>query len=105
MAKKAKEGSPEQKLRALYDLQIIDSKIDGIRTVRGELPLEVEDLEDEIELGEEELEEIEELPPEEFEELPPETQLIEPQKVKQILEEAKTLAPDDFDALIEFLKS
>ena len=48
MAKKAKEGSPEQKLRALYDLQIIDSKIDGIRTVRGELPLEVEDLEDEI---------------------------------------------------------
>ena len=48
MAKKAKEGSPEQKLRALYDLQIIDSKIDNIRTVRGELPLEVEDLEDEI---------------------------------------------------------
>jgi hypothetical protein len=48
MAKKAKEGSPEQKLRALYDLQIIDSKIDGIRTVRGELPLEVEDLEDEV---------------------------------------------------------
>lgn len=48
MAKKAKEGSPEQKLRALYDLQIIDSKIDDIRTVRGELPLEVEDLEDEI---------------------------------------------------------
>jgi len=48
MAKKAKEGSPEQKLRALFDLQIIDSKIDDIRTVRGELPLEVEDLEDEI---------------------------------------------------------
>lgn len=48
MAKKAKEGSPEHKLRALYDLQIIDSKIDDIRTVRGELPLEVEDLEDEI---------------------------------------------------------
>ena len=46
MAKKAKEGSPEQKLRALFDLQIIDSKIDDIRTVRGELPLEVEDLED-----------------------------------------------------------
>lgn len=48
MAKKAKEGSPEAKLRALYDLQIIDSRIDDIRTVRGELPLEVEDLEDEI---------------------------------------------------------
>lgn len=41
--------SPEDKLRALYSLQLIDSYIDKIRTVRGELPLEVEDLEDEIE--------------------------------------------------------
>jgi len=47
MAKK-KESTPEEKLRALFDLQIIDSKIDKIREVRGELPLEVEDLEDEI---------------------------------------------------------
>lgn len=39
----------EDKLRALYDLQLIDSRIDRIRVVRGELPLEVEDLEDEIE--------------------------------------------------------
>ena len=38
----------EDKLRALYDLQLIDSRIDRIRVVRGELPLEVEDLEDEI---------------------------------------------------------
>jgi len=44
----AGELSVEEKLRALYDLQQIDSKIDRIRTVRGELPLEVEDLEDEI---------------------------------------------------------
>lgn len=43
-----KEMSVEEKLRALYDLQLIDSKIDRIRTVRGELPLEVQDLEDEI---------------------------------------------------------
>lgn len=43
-----KEMSVEDKLRALYDLQLIDSKIDKIRTVRGELPLEVQDLEDEI---------------------------------------------------------
>ena len=47
MAKK-KEISVEEKLRALFDLQIIDSRIDEIRNVRGELPLEVEDLENEI---------------------------------------------------------
>lgn len=47
MAKK-KEVSVEEKLRALYDLQLIDSRIDEIRNVRGELPLEVEDLEDEV---------------------------------------------------------
>lgn len=47
MAKK-KEVTVEQKLCALYDLQLIDSRIDEIRNVRGELPLEVEDLEDEV---------------------------------------------------------
>lgn len=47
MAKK-KEVTVEQKLRALYDLQLIDSRIDEIRNMRGELPLEVEDLEDEV---------------------------------------------------------
>lgn len=40
--------STEDKLRALYDLQLVDSRIDEIRNVRGELPREVEDLEDEI---------------------------------------------------------
>ena len=48
MAKKV-EYSVEEKLRAMYDLQLIDSRIDKIRSVRGELPLEVEDLEDEVE--------------------------------------------------------
>ena len=48
MAKK-KEPTVEEKLRALYDLQLIDSRIDKIRDIRGELPLEVRDLEDEIE--------------------------------------------------------
>jgi uncharacterized protein len=43
-----KEMSVEEKLRALYDLQLIDSRIDEIRNVRGELPLEVQDLEDEV---------------------------------------------------------
>jgi hypothetical protein len=46
MAKKT-EITVEEKLRALFDLQLIDSRIDKIRDIRGELPLEVEDLEDE----------------------------------------------------------
>jgi predicted nucleic acid-binding Zn-ribbon protein len=44
----AAEISIEQKLKALYKLQVIDSKIDKLRSVRGELPMEVSDLEDEI---------------------------------------------------------
>tara|TARA_R110002012_G_scaffold321969_1_gene552918 strand:- start:48312 stop:49091 length:780 start_codon:yes stop_codon:yes gene_type:complete len=47
MAKK-KEATVEERLRALYDLQLVDSRIDEIRNVRGELPLEVRDLEDEV---------------------------------------------------------
>ncbi|TSA30407.1 MAG: hypothetical protein D4R67_00515 [Bacteroidetes bacterium] len=42
------EYSNEQKLVALYNLQQIDSQVDKIRIIRGELPLEVQDLEDEI---------------------------------------------------------
>jgi len=49
MAKvKTTETPAEKRLRAMYKLQLIDSKIDKIKTVRGELPLEVEDLEDEV---------------------------------------------------------
>ena len=48
MAKK-KEVTVEERLRALYDLQLIDSRVDEIRNIRGELPLEVRDLEDEVE--------------------------------------------------------
>jgi hypothetical protein len=43
-----KEITVEEKLYALYDLQKAVSKIDEIKTLRGELPLEVQDLEDEI---------------------------------------------------------
>ena len=43
-----KEVSVEEKLRALYNLQQLDSSIDRIRIVQGELPLEVSDLEDEV---------------------------------------------------------
>jgi hypothetical protein len=49
--KKAKSGSDftvEEKLKTLFNLQTIDSEIDRIRTIRGELPLEVQDLEDDI---------------------------------------------------------
>lgn len=46
--KKTTEISAEEKLRALFDLQYIDSKLDSIRNTRGELPMEVEDLENEI---------------------------------------------------------
>ncbi len=42
------EISVEQRLIALYTLQQIDSQIDKIKIIRGELPLEVQDLEDEI---------------------------------------------------------
>ncbi len=46
MAKK--QITTAEKLKALYDLQIIDSKIDRLQVLKGELPLEVEDLEDSI---------------------------------------------------------
>ncbi len=51
MATKSKkaEMSVEEKLKALYDLQRVATEVDKIRTLRGELPLEVQDLEDEIE--------------------------------------------------------
>ena len=45
---KDEDVSVEQKLIALYTLQQIDSQVDKIKIIRGELPLEVEDLEDEI---------------------------------------------------------
>jgi|TARA_B100000925_G_scaffold32819_1_gene21760 hypothetical protein len=47
--KTASLKSVEEKLKALYQLQLIDSEVDRIRTVRGELPLEIEDLQDSIE--------------------------------------------------------
>lgn len=46
--KQEKELTVEERLKALYELQTILSKIDRIKIIRGELPLEVQDLEDEI---------------------------------------------------------
>ena len=42
------ESTVEQKLKALYELQTIHTEIDKLRQVRGELPMEVADLEDEV---------------------------------------------------------
>lgn len=47
-AKRSNELTVEQKLKTLFQLQTMLSKIDEIKTLRGELPLEVQDLEDEI---------------------------------------------------------
>ncbi len=51
MAKKEQEliMSVEEKLRALYELQTVDSKIDELRILAGELPQEVKDMSDEVE--------------------------------------------------------
>jgi len=48
MAKTNKKttASVEDKLKALHQLQVIDTEVDKIRIIRGELPLEIEDLED-----------------------------------------------------------
>ena len=60
MAKKTVSISVEEKLKALYDLQYVDSEIDQLRIVRGELPIEIQDLEDEIVRFEARLEKFEE---------------------------------------------
>jgi predicted nucleic acid-binding Zn-ribbon protein len=49
MAAKKETLSVEDRLEALYKLQIIDSQIDKIQIIKGELPMEVQDLEDEVE--------------------------------------------------------
>ena len=46
--KEPQEYTVEEKLKSLYQLQVIFSEIDRIKTLRGELPLEVQDLEDEV---------------------------------------------------------
>ena len=81
MAKK-KEPTVEKELRALYDLQLIDSRIDEIVSLRGELPLEVEDLENEIKDLKTKSDKIKEIVEENKKEI---------QVQKQIIENAKEL--------------
>ncbi len=49
VANESIEYTVQSKLISLYTLQRIDQRVDSLRSVRGELPLEVQDLEDEIE--------------------------------------------------------
>ena len=46
---RVKELTVEDKLKALYELQQVDTKIDNLRTLAGELPQEVKDMSDEVE--------------------------------------------------------
>ena len=48
MAASSKEKTVSEKLHDLYELQVIDSNLDDIQVLKGELPMEVSDLEDEI---------------------------------------------------------
>lgn len=80
MARK-KKYTPEETLRSLFNLQFIDSRIDNMREVRGELPMEVKDLEDEMVGLNKRLEKVEE----ETEDL---NQLI--LEKKNIIEESKS---------------
>ncbi len=47
-AKNSKELTTAEKLRQLYELQLIDSELDELQNMKGELPMEVNDLEDDI---------------------------------------------------------
>jgi hypothetical protein len=78
---RTKKYTPEETLRSLFNLQFIDSRIDNMREVRGELPMEVKDLEDEMVGLNKRLEKVEE----ETEGL---NQLI--LEKKNIIEESKT---------------
>ncbi len=48
LSKEEKNLDIEERMTALYALQVVDSKIDNVRKMRGELPLEVKDLEADI---------------------------------------------------------
>ena len=56
--KDVRELSVEEKLRMLFKLQTVSSEIDRIRNLRGELPLEVQDMEDELQGKQTRLEKI-----------------------------------------------
>ena len=99
---RTKKYTPEETLRSLYNLQFIDSRIDRMREVRGELPMEVKDLEDEMEGLNKRLEKIEEEMGELNHLILEKKNIIEESKVsiKKYLEQQKNVRNNrEFDSL------
>ena len=99
---RTKKYTPEETLRSLYNLQFIDSRIDRMREVRGELPMEVKDLEDEMEGLNKRLEKIEEEMGELNQLILEKKNIIEESKVsiKKYLEQQKNVRNNrEFDSL------
>jgi len=99
---RTKKYTPEETLRSLYNLQFIDSRIDRMREVRGELPMEVTDLEDEMEGLNKRLEKIEEEMGELNHLILEKKNIIEESKVsiKKYLEQQKNVRNNrEFDSL------
>ena len=105
---RTKKYTPEETLRSLYNLQFIDSRIDRMREVRGELPMEVKDLEDEMEGLNKRLEKIEEEMGELNQLILEKKNIIEESKVsiKKYLEQQKNVRNNrEFDSLNKELEA
>ena len=99
---RTKKYNPEDTLRSLYNLQFIDSRIDRMREVRGELPMEVKDLEEEMEGLNKRLEKIEEEMGELNHLISEKKNIIEESKltIKKYLEQQKNVRNNrEFDSL------
>ena len=99
---RTKKYTPEETLRSLYNLQFIDSRIDTMREVRGELPMEVSDLEDEMVGLTKRLEKIEEQTGDLNQLILEKKNIIEESKltVKKYLEKQKNVRNNrEFDSL------
>jgi predicted nucleic acid-binding Zn-ribbon protein len=99
---RTKKYNPEDTLRSLYNLQFIDSRIDKMREVRGELPIEVIDLEDEMEGLNKRIENIEAEMGELNQLISQKKNIIEESKVtiKKYLEQQKNVRNNrEFDSL------
>ena len=97
-----KKYTPEETLRSLFNLQFIDSRIDSMREVRGELPMEVNDLEDEMAGLNKRLDKIEEEMGELNQLILEKKNIIEESKIaiKKYLEQQKNVRNNrEFDSL------
>lgn len=85
---RTKKYTPEETLRSLFNLQFIDSRIDNMREVRGELPMEVKDLEDEMVGLNKRLEKVEE----------------ETEGLKQLILEKKNIIEESKSSIKKYLE-